>query len=167
MTPFAYRAVDPRGRIVRGRLDAGNLADLELRLSRLDLELLHGKAAPPLRLPSWKRQLPRRELINFCFHLEQFLQAGVPIIESLADLRDSIETPHFREIVASLVGAIVAELPTGAQAGLGARLLTGSYYGQTVQIWAALFAAAIVASVLVALTGLAERLTLRGMGLRR
>lgn len=106
MTPFAYRAVDPRGRIVRGRLDAGNLADLELRLSRLDLELLHGKAAPPLRLPSWKRQLPRRELINFCFHLEQFLQAGVPIIESLADLRDSIETPHFREIVASLVGAI-------------------------------------------------------------
>ena len=49
-------------------------------------------------------------------------------------------------IAISLVGAIVAELPTGAQAGLGARLLTGSYYGQTVQIWAALFAAAIVAS---------------------
>lgn len=70
-------------------------------------------------------------------------------------------------IAISLVGAIVAELPTGAQAGLGARLLTGSYYGQTVQIWAALFAAAIVASALVALTGLAERLTLRAMGLRR
>src|SRR6185436_310111 len=63
-------------------------------------------------------------------------------------------------IAISLVGAIVAELPTGAQAGLGARLLTGSYYGQTVQIWAALIAAAIVASGLVALTGLAERLTL-------
>ncbi len=44
-------------------------------------------------------------------------------------------------IAISLVGAIVAELPTGAQAGLGARLLTGSYYGQTMQIWAALFAA--------------------------
>ena len=70
-------------------------------------------------------------------------------------------------IAISLVGAIVAELPTGAQAGLGARLLTGSYYGQTVQIWAALFTAAIVASVMVALTGLAERLTLRAMGLRR
>ena len=70
-------------------------------------------------------------------------------------------------IAISLVGAIVAELPTGAQAGLGARLLTGSYYGQTVQIWAALIAAAIVASGLVALTGLAERLTLRAMGLRR
>ena len=105
MTPFAYRAVDPRGRIVRGRLDASNLAELELRLSRLDLELIHGKPAPRRYAP-WQRQLPRRELINFCFHLEQFLQAGVPIIESLADLRDTIEHPHFREIVTTLVGAI-------------------------------------------------------------
>jgi NitT/TauT family transport system permease protein len=70
-------------------------------------------------------------------------------------------------IAISLVGAIVAELPTGAQAGLGARLLTGSYYGQTVQIWAALFAASFVAAAMVALTGLAERLTLGAMGLRR
>ena len=70
-------------------------------------------------------------------------------------------------VAISLVGAIVGELPTGAQAGLGARLLTGSYYGQTVQIWAALFAAAFVAAAMVALTGLAERLTLRAMGLPR
>ena len=70
-------------------------------------------------------------------------------------------------VAMSLVGAIVGELPTGAQAGLGARLLTGSYYGQTVQIWAALFAAAFVAAGMVALTGLAERLTLRAMGLPR
>jgi NitT/TauT family transport system permease protein len=51
----------------------------------------------------------------------------------------------------ALVGAIVAELPTGAQAGLGARLLTGSYYGQTLQIWSALFAAAILALLAIAL----------------
>jgi NitT/TauT family transport system permease protein len=70
-------------------------------------------------------------------------------------------------IAISLVGAIVGELPTGAQAGLGSRLLTGSYYGQTVQIWAALFAASFVAAGMVALTGLAERLTLRGMGVPR
>jgi NitT/TauT family transport system permease protein len=67
-------------------------------------------------------------------------------------------------IAISLVGAIVGELPTGAQAGLGARLLTGSYYGQTVQIWAALFAASFVAAGMVALTGLAERVTLHAMG---
>ncbi|MBO6604199.1 MULTISPECIES: ABC transporter permease [Paracoccaceae] len=70
-------------------------------------------------------------------------------------------------IAAALVGAIVAELPTGARFGLGARLLTGSYYGQTIQIWSALFMAAICAAALVALIGLAERVTLKRMGLAR
>lgn len=69
-------------------------------------------------------------------------------------------------IAISLVGAIVGELPTGAQAGLGARLLAGSYYGQTVQIWAALFAAAAVAAAMVAGVGIAERLTFKRMGVR-
>ena len=64
----------------------------------------------------------------------------------------------------SLVGAIVGELPTGAQAGIGARLLTGSYYGQTVQIWAALFAAAIIAASLVAIIDALGRWTQRRMG---
>ncbi|MBS0220464.1 MAG: ABC transporter permease [Proteobacteria bacterium] len=69
-------------------------------------------------------------------------------------------------IAISLVGAIVGELPTGAQAGLGARLLTGSYYGQTVQIWSALFMAALLGMALVAAVGVVERLTLRHMGAR-
>ena len=68
-------------------------------------------------------------------------------------------------IAASLVGAIVGELPTGAVAGLGARLLAGSYYGQTVQIWSALFAAAILAACLVGLLGLMERTVLKRMGM--
>jgi NitT/TauT family transport system permease protein len=68
-------------------------------------------------------------------------------------------------MAASLVGAIVGELPTGAVAGLGARLLAGSYYGQTIQIWSALFGAAILAALLLALIGLIQRLTLRRMGL--
>jgi NitT/TauT family transport system permease protein len=66
----------------------------------------------------------------------------------------------------SLIGAIVAELPTGGEAGIGARLLAGSYYGQTVQIWAALLAAAILASGLIGLVGLAERLVGLRMGAR-
>ena len=68
-------------------------------------------------------------------------------------------------IAASLVGAIVGEMPTGAVAGLGARLLSGSYYGQTIQIWAALFAAAIVAASLVMIVGVIERATLKRMGM--
>ncbi len=63
------------------------------------------------------------------------------------------------------MGAIVGELPTGAVAGFGARLLAGSYYGQTVQIWSALFAAAILAALLVALLGATEKHILRRMGI--
>ncbi|MBK5933663.1 NitT/TauT family transport system permease protein [Rhodovulum imhoffii] len=68
-------------------------------------------------------------------------------------------------MAASLVGAIVGELPTGAVRGLGARMLTGSYYGQTIQIWSALFAAAILAAILVGAIGLAERSILKRMGM--
>ena len=68
-------------------------------------------------------------------------------------------------VAISLVGAIVGEMPTGAVAGLGARLLAGSYYGQTVQIWAALFAAAAIAAVLVMLIEFAQRIVLRHMGM--
>jgi NitT/TauT family transport system permease protein len=64
----------------------------------------------------------------------------------------------------SLVGAIVAELPTGAEAGIGARLLAGSYYGQTIQIWSALVVAAALASGLIAVTALVEGSVLRRMG---
>ena len=67
-------------------------------------------------------------------------------------------------MAASLVGAIVGELPTGAVAGLGARLLAGSYYGQTIQIWSALFMAAGLAACLVALVGLAHTMVLKRMG---
>lgn len=68
-------------------------------------------------------------------------------------------------MAASLVGAIVGELPTGAVAGLGARLLAGSYYGQTIQIWSALIMAATLAALLVGLIGLIQRVTLRKMGI--
>ena len=67
-------------------------------------------------------------------------------------------------ITISLVGAIVAELPTGAEAGIGARLLAGSYYGQTVQLWAALVTSAVLSSGLIGLVGLIERGVDRRMG---
>lgn len=70
-------------------------------------------------------------------------------------------------IAASLVGAIVGELPTGAVRGLGARLLAGSYYGQTVQIWSALIGAAVLAGLMVGAIGLMERQVLKRMGMAR
>ena len=67
-------------------------------------------------------------------------------------------------VAVSMVGAIVAELPTGGTAGLGARLLSGSYYGQTLQIWSALVAAAALSLLLVYAVGGVERLVLDRMG---
>ena len=69
-------------------------------------------------------------------------------------------------VAISLVGAIVGEMPTGAVAGLGARLLAGSYYGQTIQIWSALVVAALLAAALVAVVSLGHRLVLARMGLQ-
>lgn len=68
-------------------------------------------------------------------------------------------------MAASLVGAIIGELPTGAVAGLGARLLGGSYYGQTIQIWSALLTAAALAALLVGLIGVIQRVVLKRMGM--
>ncbi|MBX3569771.1 MAG: ABC transporter permease [Rhizobiaceae bacterium] len=69
-------------------------------------------------------------------------------------------------VAASLVGAIVGELPTGAVAGIGSKLLAGAYYSQTIDMWAALVAGSVVAVILVSLVGLAGRLVERGMGAR-
>ncbi len=69
-------------------------------------------------------------------------------------------------VAASLVGAIVAELPTGAVAGIGAKLLSASYYSQTIDMWSALVAGSIVAALLVTVVGLAGRLADRSMGAR-
>ncbi len=69
-------------------------------------------------------------------------------------------------VAAALVGAIVAELPTGAQGGLGSRLLSGSYYGQTEQIWSALIMAALLGSLLVWLVGRVEKLLLQHPGVQ-
>lgn len=68
-------------------------------------------------------------------------------------------------MAAAIIGAIVGELPTGAVAGLGARLLAGSYYGQTIQIWSALLVAAALAATLVAIIGLTQRIVLNRMGM--
>ncbi len=70
-------------------------------------------------------------------------------------------------IAIALVGAIIGELPTGAQGGFGARMLNGSYYGQVLIIWSALFGAAVCAGLMVGLIGLAQRVVLGRMGLAR
>jgi len=69
-------------------------------------------------------------------------------------------------VAASLVGAIVAELPTGAAAGIGSKLLAGSYYSQTIDMWAALIAGSVLAAILVTIVGIGARIIDRRMGVK-
>lgn len=105
MTIFAYRAINDEGRMLRGRLDASNLIDLEMRLKRMGLYFINGDPVTPSRR-FHQATVSRPELINFCFHLEQFTRAGVPVIECLNDLRDSMDNPRFRDIIASMVESV-------------------------------------------------------------
>ncbi len=104
MALFAYKAMNPAGRLVFGRLEAVNLIDLEMRLKRMELDFINGSAIRQRTLMGSK--VSRRELINFCFHLEQLTRSGVPIVEGLVDLRDSLTNPRFREVIASMIESI-------------------------------------------------------------
>jgi type IV pilus assembly protein PilC len=87
MSHYRYRACDAHGRLVRGELDAAHLDELAARLRERGLELIGGRAAATWT--AWFRQrqrVSRRELIHFCFQLEQLLSAGVPVLDTLADL---------------------------------------------------------------------------------
>ncbi|MFW2404916.1 MAG: type II secretion system F family protein [Gammaproteobacteria bacterium] len=105
MANYQYKAMNEEGRLVRGELIAKNEWDLDARLSELDLELVTCKPNRESAMIG-RRKTSRKELINFCFHLEQSHRAGLPILESLRDLRDSTDDVRFRGILASLTSAI-------------------------------------------------------------
>jgi type IV pilus assembly protein PilC len=102
MALFAYKAVDAQGTASTGNLDAANAIDLELRLKRLGLDLLTFEGVKR-STAARTRRVSRTELITFCFHLSQLLKAGVNIIEALTDLRDTVDNPGFRQVIASLL----------------------------------------------------------------
>jgi type IV pilus assembly protein PilC len=104
MATYSYKAIDANGKAALGQIDALNIVDLELRLKRMGLDLVVG--GPTKRAGSLGRAIKRSDLIHFCFHLEQLSSAGVPLVEGLTDLRDSIENPRFREVISGLIESI-------------------------------------------------------------
>jgi type IV pilus assembly protein PilC len=84
-------------------MDAANVPDLELRLKRMELDLIDCKLAGTKGFSLVSRKITRQDLINFCFHMEQLTMAGVPILDGLEDLRDSSNQPRFKEIIADLI----------------------------------------------------------------
>ncbi|GAA5170209.1 type II secretion system F family protein [Viridibacterium curvum] len=105
MAIFSYRAMDSTGRIQRGESEALNIVDLEMRLKRLGLDLITGEPATHFS-GIGRARIPTRELIQFCFHMEQLTRSGVPLIDALSDLRDSTENQTFRQVIASVVESI-------------------------------------------------------------
>lgn len=101
---FFYKAMDKHGRIIQGQLDAHNLSDLETRLERMGLDLIHYRLKQSRYLHIGK--VSRHDLINFCFYMETLTRAGVPLLEGLTDLRDTLPPSRFREIISSLINDI-------------------------------------------------------------
>ncbi|HKY02350.1 MAG TPA: type II secretion system F family protein [Burkholderiales bacterium] len=103
MALYRYKAINPTGKPVLGQMDAMNAIDLELRLKRMGLDMVTGG---PARHAEISRGIKRSDLINFCFHLEQLSSSGVPLIEGLTDLRDSVENTRLREVTSGLIESI-------------------------------------------------------------
>jgi type IV pilus assembly protein PilC len=106
MPLFKYKAIDAEGKFISGSLDAGNSNDLEVRLEKMDLDLVTFKQKDPGADMFGRNKIGRRDLINFSFYLEQLTRAGVPILEGLTDLRDGEENPTFRDVITGVIEAI-------------------------------------------------------------
>jgi type IV pilus assembly protein PilC len=109
MATFNYRAVDQTGKFAQGQLDAINEADLEIRLERMGLDLITFKAVEKSKSAFVASRVTNRDLVMFCFQLEQLISAGVPIVEGLNDLRESTSNLHFQKVL----GAVISDVEGG------------------------------------------------------
>jgi type IV pilus assembly protein PilC len=103
MAAFRYKAIDRTGRPARGKLDAANEVDLELRLKKMGLDLIIARAVRSQGPSISSGSVQRQDLITFCFDLEQITRAGIPLLEGIRDLREGMENPRFREILTSML----------------------------------------------------------------
>lgn len=118
MLSYQYKAVDKSGQTARGGLDAVNEVDLELRLRRMGLDLITFKQVDRHASVLAGGKIKRQDLINFCFDMEQMNRSGIPLIDGLRDLRDSLENPRFREVLTVMTedmegGKVMSECMAG------------------------------------------------------
>ena len=106
MALYKYKAMSRNGKVRSGALDAVNEVDLEQRLSKMSLDLIRSELTEEKKAGVGQRKVEKSDLINFCFHMEQLTRAGVPMLEGLADLRDSLDHPRFKEIIANVIDEI-------------------------------------------------------------
>ncbi|MES2636384.1 MAG: type II secretion system F family protein, partial [Pseudomonadota bacterium] len=106
MATFNYKAIDQTGRHAQGQIDALNEVDLELRLERMGLDLITFRSSTKSNSAFAKNKVSNRDLVMFCFQLEQLTSAGVPILEGLNDLRESTQNPYFQKVLGAIAGEV-------------------------------------------------------------
>ena len=107
MPTYQYSAVNQTGTVVRGKIDAKNTQDLERRLGRLGLSIISGDEVKRLVAGGlFQRKISRDELAQFCFYVERLVSGGVPLLEGLSDVRDSVSNPTLRNTIGLLISDI-------------------------------------------------------------
>jgi type IV pilus assembly protein PilC len=106
METFYYRAIDQVGKLAKGRMEARNIADLEVRLQQMGLDLTTVKSTKWAAIHFAKNKVSRRDLVLLCFQLEQLMTAGVPILAGLNDLSDTTENLHFKKVLAAIASEV-------------------------------------------------------------
>jgi type IV pilus assembly protein PilC len=106
MALYNYKAMTRDGFIRTGSIEANNEVDLEKRLLNMRLDLIKAQLSADRKITVGRYGIERRDLILFCMQMSQLTRAGVPLLESLSDLRDSMENPNFREVIGSLIEVI-------------------------------------------------------------
>ena len=114
MPLYQYSGVNQTGKVIRGKMDARNVADLEKRVGRLGLSLISGVESGG-KLASvganlFQKKVTNDELAQFCFYVEQMVGGGVPLLEGLSDVRDSVANPALR----NTIGVIIQDIEQGS-----------------------------------------------------
>ncbi len=106
MSKYKYKAIDQNGKLVKGQLHANNILELEARLAAQSQDLIRYEELTAKGSRFGHRKLERNELINFVFQLEQLTKAGVPLLDSIHDLRDTATEGYYRDVLAAIAESI-------------------------------------------------------------
>jgi type IV pilus assembly protein PilC len=103
MALFNYLAINDSGKRVKGKVNAANPVDLENKIKELKYELIDYKVQKARKSRIGRKKIKPKDMIMFCVHMEELDRAGVPILESLIDLRDTVENSKMRDLLSDLV----------------------------------------------------------------
>jgi type IV pilus assembly protein PilC len=121
MPMYSYVSLNDFGKRIKGKLHAANEIDLEERLKDQKLSLISSKIIEEKRSKLSSRSVSIKEMIMMCIHLEQLDRAGVPLLESIVDLRNSADNMSFKNLMTDIyesvkggkmLSAAMAEHPT-------------------------------------------------------